>query len=216
MEIDCLIEKAKMLFATYGWWSIAIVIVVTALMFPVNFGLKKAFEKQTNEKIIRLQKILSALCVFVVAAVVLYFFELVFGEHNYDFGYIFINTMSVAFMSMALWAIIKVARDCGIKPLIVWISGKLYESKYVKSLYDKIEINDVVKSNIWNFLSELIEKNTDGTVEKIDEYFSSNKQSIYNYIKTTLAFAEESGDAKQVMEQFHELFTCKSKDNEII
>ena len=216
MEIDTLIDNVKVLYGTYGWWSIAIVVVVMALMIPVNFGIKKAFEKQTDEKIVRLRKLISAVLVFVVAIAVLYFFEWVFGDHNYNIGYILTNCIPVALMTMVLWTIIKVIRDIGFLPFIRWISGKLSESKYFKEMYAAIEIDDKIKDTIYSALTNMIGKNTDGTTEKIDEYFNANKQVIYNFIKSTLSCAKESADAKQVMDQFHALFTVTNKEEEII
>ena len=64
--METFLEEAKMLFDNFGWYSIILVVITTALMIPINILYKKLFKKDSLD---RLRKTFSGVSVFIVKGV---------------------------------------------------------------------------------------------------------------------------------------------------
>ena len=144
------------LFEYFGYWSIALIVSITLIMIPINYGIKKLISKTDKQALVRLGKISIQLMVFVISAICLILFSLIFGL-PLNVLYILTNVFPCAFLAMALWGVIKVIRDLGVKPLLALI----LESNAVKKALKEIPIDNTIKKAIFDKLCELVE-NSDG------------------------------------------------------
>lgn len=129
------LEDAKMLFGHFGWYSILLVFGTTLLMIPLNLLYKKLFKKDGLD---RLRKTISAVSVFVVAFGLVAFFTGVVLREVITMSYLVASSSCCGSLSMVLWAIIKLIRDCGIAPILKAIA----ESKKAKEWLKEVGISD--------------------------------------------------------------------------
>lgn len=129
------LEDAKMLFGHFGWYSILLVVGTTLLMIPLNLLYKKLFKKDGLD---RLRKTISAVSVFVVAFGLVAFFTGVVLREVITMSYLVASSSCCGSLSMVLWAIIKLIRDCGIAPILKAIA----ESKKAKEWLKEVGISD--------------------------------------------------------------------------
>lgn len=202
MENEVL-NYVSQLFNEFGYWSIALIVATTLLMIPVNMLVKKIFSKNTNESVVRVSKVSSQLLVFGISAVCITIFCLIM-KTPLSVNFVFANVLPCGFLSMVLWAVLKVARDMGIKPIIKII----LESQTVKKALKEIKIDDKIKDAIFNKLVELVE-NSDGENAKL---VIEKEMEIVNIATSMLSGFTDNPNA--VATQFAEALKIKFKEKE--
>lgn len=212
------------LYSNFGWWALLIVAVVTALMIPTNIGVKALFnlavsstEKSTKleesvkttriQQIERIRKVVSSLVVFVIAIVVLYLFEWIFGSKNYNFSYIISASLPTGICSMFVWALIKAIKDIGIVPVITKIAETLETSGYLSKLLASIDMDETTKKIIYEFIKDKVNKYANGDSAKVEEYLSST--SLANDVGNLIKLNGITTNIASIAQQFIEI--AKSK-----
>lgn len=171
------------LYTLFGWWALAIVLTTVVCMIPINKGIKYLFNRlslsteaksdDTTEtkitQINRLRKVVSSICVFVVAIIVLYLFQWIFGTQNYNIEYILSNCIPIGMCAMFAWAIIKSIKEAGVLPVVSWIAEKLETTGYIDKLFENIPIDKKISESVYKMLkSKIATISTDET----DSYFN--------------------------------------------
>lgn len=155
-----IIEYVMNLFTLYGWWFIALVGATFGIMLLVNWGIKKAFSKATSEQAQRIRKVVSSLCVYIVAGIVIVIANLI-AKHSFDFNFVLVNCIPVGALAMVVWAIVKVVRDLGFSKLIELIA----KSKTIKNLLAKLPIDKEVANTIYDKLIDAIDESKGDNAE---------------------------------------------------
>lgn len=155
-----IIEYVMNLFTLYGWWFIALVGATFGIMLLVNWGIKKAFSKATSEQAQRIRKVVSSLCVYIVAGIVIVIANLI-TKHSFDFNFVLVNCIPVGALAMVVWAIVKVVRDLGFSKLIELIA----KSKTIKNLLAKLPIDKEVANTIYDKLIDAIDESKGDNAE---------------------------------------------------
>lgn len=142
MDLDKTIVFVEQIFSYFGWYSIGLVALTTLLMIPISLLLKKIFKSEGTQ---RLRKTISSLLVYVVSAGVVSAFTAIFKVATITFHYLVSTAIPVALLAMLLWAIIKVIRDYGFKPLLKLISkSKTWKEGIYKLGVDKKVVDLVI------------------------------------------------------------------------
>lgn len=144
------------LFTSFGYWFIALIFANFLIMLPIAWGLSKGFSKIKSDAANRLRKVLTSLCVFIVAGGCITALCAILYK-PLDINFILINVVPCGGCAMLLWSIVKIIRDCGFKTLLSLIAN----SNTVKKLLKKIPVSNDVKTAIYDNLCDLV-KNSDG------------------------------------------------------
>lgn len=176
-----IVEYVTTLFATFGYWFIAAVGAVTLIMIPVNLLIKRIFKSATSESVIRVRKTLSSAMVFVVSGGVIAVATLIFKK-PLSINYVLVNCIPCGALAMLLWAVVKIVRDVGFKPIL----AKILHSKTIKKALADIDIDKDVKKMIYNKLCEIVE-NTSGdnsalVVSKVDALTEKAKSLLNGFV----------------------------------
>lgn len=159
-----IIEYVMNLFTLYGWWFIALVGATFGIMLLVNWGIKKAFSKATSEQAQRIRKVVSSLCVYIVAGIVIVIANLI-AKHSFDFNFVLVNCIPVGALAMVVWAIVKVVRDLGFSKLIELIA----KSNTIKSMLKKLPIDTEIATTIYNKLLKSIEESKGDNAQIVEQ-----------------------------------------------
>lgn len=183
-------DYVKQLFAEFGWWSIALVVAITLTMIPINLLIKKIFSKAEKDSVTRIRKTLAQLMVFVLSAVYIVIFCLIF-KMPLDVNFILANVVPSGVCAMLVWAVIKIVMDLGLKNVFTLIAN----SKVVKDLLKKIPLDEDVKNTIYNHLLELI-NNTDGDNAEVvktkqDELTLRATQMLQGFVENPTEIANQ-------------------------
>lgn len=164
--MEKLLEDAKMLFELFGWYAILLVLATTLVMIPVNIGYKKLIKK---EELSRLRKTISSVSVFVVAGLLVAFCTGVILRQPITLTYLIASGSCCGSLSMTLWAIIKLVRDAGWKPIAkaianskeakAWLVEVGVSSKLVDAVTEKVKAYMKDKNIV--SLEDYLQKETD-------------------------------------------------------
>lgn len=150
MDLDKTIGFVEQIFSYFGWYSIGLVALTTLIMIPISLLLKKIFKSEGTQ---RLRKTISSLLVYVVSAGVVSAFTAIFKIATITFHYLVGTAIPVALLAMLLWAILKVVRDYGFKPVLKLISqSKAWKEGIYKLGVDK-KVVDLVISKADKYLA---------------------------------------------------------------
>lgn len=142
MDLDKTIVFVEQIFSYFGWYSIGLVSLTTLLMIPISLLLKKIFKSEGTQ---RLRKTISSLLVYLVSAGVVSLFTAIFRVQTITFHYLVSTSIPIALLAMLLWAIIKIIRDYGFKPLLKLISqSKAWKEGIYKLGVDKKIVDLIV------------------------------------------------------------------------
>lgn len=142
MDLDKTLVFVEQIFSYFGWYSIALVALTTFIMIPVSLLLKKIFKSESTQ---RLRKTISSLLVYGVSAGVVSAYTAIFKVATITFHYLVNTAIPIALLAMLLWAIIKVVRDYGFKPLLKIISkSKAWKEGIYKLGVDKKVVDLVI------------------------------------------------------------------------
>lgn len=202
------------LYTTFGAWALAMIAVTFLVMIPINIGVKALFnlviekklvknENATTTELERLRKMSSTVIVFIVAIVVLYLFEWIFGSKNYDFSYVLANCFPIGVCSMALWSIVKSIKQVGFEPVITWIASKLETSGHISKLLSAIDIDENVKVEIYKAIETKI-KTTD--TSKVESYVNTQ---LSNDVASLLKLYGITTNISTVAKQFYDVLKTK-------
>lgn len=139
------------LYEIHGWWGLALVACVFAVMLPLNWLYIKVFVigGKTEQKE-RLRKLTSSVSVFVLSGLAITIFTLITDKSSLTFKLVYQGAIPCGVLAMLLRAIYKLARDLGVKPLIkaAITSNRLKSeiSKFVSNPAAINKIEDYIKS----------------------------------------------------------------------
>lgn len=182
------------MFSQFGYWCFLLIAFVTLVMIPTNILVKKIFEKYTSTSANRIRKTVSQSLVFVFSAIALVIYELI-ATKNVSLQFVLYNLIPCGGASMILWAIIKIARDCGIKPLIKLLT----QTNAVKKLLKEIPLDKEIKNTIFDALVKLVE-NSDGenaeiVLNKTVEITQRAEQMLNGFVENPKEIAKNFVDA---------------------
>lgn len=202
---DKIIEYALQIYTVYGYWCIAIVLATFAIMCVVNFALTKAFSKCQNTALVRLRKTLSSVLVFVVAGLSLTIANLIL-KYKLDFKFIALNSVPVAGLSMILWAVVKVVRDMGIKPILEAIAN----SKTARNILKQIPLDKKLVNAVFDNLVSHIESSNGDNAEIV----AKKQAELKSMAQTLLNGFVETEKLSTISAQFVEALKLKFKNKE--
>lgn len=145
------LEEAKMLFEYFGWYSIFLVLITTTLMIPINLLYKKIFKKDSLN---RIRKTISSVSVFVVAFLVIAFFTGVILREELTTSYLSASCYCCGSLSMVLWAVIKLVRDCGIAPILNAIAESKKAKEWLKEVGISKKLVDAVSEKVKTYIKD--------------------------------------------------------------
>lgn len=190
-------DNCSLLFEYFGWYSVLLVLATFGLMIPLNLLYKKIMKKESLD---RLRKIVSALSVYAVALGLIALFTGVVIKAPLTASYLFGATLPCGILAQILWALVKVARDYGLEPILkaiaqnkeakAWIVSLGLEESFVNTIMTSVDkylegvnattFEDVVKQelaltqNLRQKLSGFVEtKDLDPTIAKFMEKIKS-------------------------------------------
>lgn len=193
---DTILDYVAQLFTNFGWWFLAIVAVTTLVMIPLNKLIEKLFSKSNSASASRLAKTTSQVLVFIVSGLAITIFSLIL-EHKVNFEFVLVNVVPTGVCAMALWAVIKIARDLGLRDFLVYLAN----NAEVDKLLSKIKINSSVKNAVYKSLKELI-NNTDGdnadvVITKATELQNRATQMLQGFVENPAQVATQFVTALQ-------------------
>lgn len=163
MDLDKTLVFVEQIFSYFGWYSIALVALTTLIMIPVSLLLKKIFKSESTQ---RLRKTISSLLVYGVSAGVVSAYTAIFKVATITFHYLVNTAIPIALLAMLLWAIIKVVRDYGFKPLLKLISqSKSWKEGIYKLGVDK-KIVDLVIAKADKYLAGINAKSAEEVIKQ--------------------------------------------------
>lgn len=174
MDAQKLLDEAKLLFQNFGWFSIVLVLATTLLMIPLNMLYKKIMK---NEKIERLRKTISCVSVYLIAMALVAILTAIVRKPM-SFAYLVGGATSCGFLSMVLWAIIKLLRDYGWRPFVKKLATSKEAKKWLKDLGISEGLLDLVNSKLDNFIKE-------HNIVSLDDYVR-NEINMASQIRTQL------------------------------
>ena len=152
MDIDKAVEYSKLLFNSFGWYSICLVVATTLIMIPVSILLKKIFKSEGTQ---RLRKTISAVMVYAVSLGVVASVTAIFKLRVITFDYLISTCIPVGLLAMFLWAIIKIVRDYGFKPLLKLITKSKAWKEGIYDLGVDKKVVDLVIKNADEYLKDI-------------------------------------------------------------
>lgn len=152
MDIDKAVEYSKLLFSSFGWYSVCLVVATTLIMIPVSILLKKIFKSEGTQ---RLRKTISAIMVYGVALGVVAAVTAIFKLRVITFDYLISTCIPVGLLAMFLWAIIKIVRDYGFKPLLKLITKSKAWKEGIYDLGVDKKVVDLVIKNADEYLKDI-------------------------------------------------------------
>lgn len=152
MDIDKAVEYSKLLFNSFGWYSICLVVATTLIMIPVSILLKKIFKSEGTQ---RLRKTISAVMVYAVSIGVVAAVTAIFKLRVITFDYLISTCIPVGLLAMFLWAIIKIVRDYGFKPLLKLITKSKAWKEGIYDLGVDKKVVDLVVKNADEYLKDI-------------------------------------------------------------
>jgi FlaA1/EpsC-like NDP-sugar epimerase len=162
------IEDAKLLFTRFGWYSICLVIITTALMIPINMLYKKFIKK---EELDRVRKTISSITVFVIAFSVVAFFTGVCLREPITMSYLSASSVCCGSLSMGLWAVIKLIRDVGLKPILNAIANSKKAKEWLKEVGVSQKLIDAVTDKVKTYMK-------DKNIVTLEEYLQRENDII--------------------------------------
>lgn len=151
MDYQKFFDTGKLLFERFGWYSVLLVIATTLIMIPVNMLYKKIMK---NESLSRLRKTISSVSVYIVAMGLIAFFTGVVIREPITFGYLFTSSMNCGLLSMLLWAIIKLVRDCGVSPIINAILSSKQAKAWMKEYGLSEKLVEVAREEVSKYMKD--------------------------------------------------------------
>ena len=152
MDIDKAVEYSKLLFNSFGWYSICLVVATTLIMIPVSILLKKIFKSEGTQ---RLRKTISAVMVYAVSLGVVASVTAIFKLRVITFDYLISTCIPVGLLAMFLWAIIKIVRDYGFKQLLKLITKSKAWKEGIYDLGVDKKVVDLVIKNADEYLKDI-------------------------------------------------------------
>lgn len=160
MDYKIIFDNGTLLFEYFGWYSLLLVLGTTLLMIPINLLYKKIMKA---EGIQRLRKTISAITVFGVAMGIVALFTYFFTKQPLTFAYLISATLPCGSLSMLLWAVFKLVRDYGLKPVLKLIS----QSTEVKKALKDMGVNSKVLNTIYGSAKQLLKDTDCKTLEDV-------------------------------------------------
>lgn len=144
-------EAGKLLFERFGWGSVVLVILTTAIMIPLNLLLKKLMNK---DGLSRLRKSISAVLVFVVALGVVAFFTGVWLKQPLTIEYLCSSSINCGILAMLLWGVIKIVLDYGWAPIWEAVLANKEAKAWLKEVGISNKLVDAVTDKVKSYMKE--------------------------------------------------------------
>ena len=199
------------LFTTFSWWSLLLIAVTVAVMYPVNMLWKKVMQK---DDLSRLRKIVAFISVYIVSFGLVAIFTAIFSSGSFaDSKYLFSSTLALGFCSQIVWELVKVIRDYGFKQFVSYVSEKVDWKKAVKQVSKKYNVSA-------KFVDEIISQ-----VEKIyitDETTAKNVvidnemkivNDIYDRLKPAVREENLTAAAQSIYELIKDCYVEEIKED---
>lgn len=210
MEFSEIFRNFGSLFETFKYFSILLILGVTAVMIPVNMLWKKIMTKDSLE---RLRKTVSGLSVYAISAIAVSIFTL-FTHTKITFTYVSSATISLGICAQFLWFCIKIIRDYGFSKFIKWLSEKVAWKKALKLFGEKYNIDtkitDIIATEIEN---NYLDKINADAVTAFEEYGSEMVKTMYEKLKGFVKDEDLSDVALGLFGMLKESWVPQIKDN---
>lgn len=187
MELDKTLVFVEQIFSHFGWYSLALVALTTFIMIPVSLLLKKIFKSESTQ---RLRKTISSLLVYGVSVGVVSAYTAIFKVATITFHYLVNTAIPIALLAMLLWAIIKVVRDYGFKPLLKLISqSKSWKEGIYKLGVDK-KVVDLVIAKADKYLAGINATKAEEVIKQETMLTSQIATEITGFVDGTVNISE--------------------------
>ena len=163
MDFKVIFDNCALLFEYFGWYSILLVAGTFALMIPLNILYKKIMKK---ESLVRLRKTISAISVYGVALGLIALFTGAVIKAPLTASYLIGATLPCGLLAQIVWAIVKVARDYGVKPILKALSESKDFKTWLKSIGLDKKIVDNIIAGANNYLSSVDATTLDDVVKQ--------------------------------------------------
>ena len=199
MDLDKTLVFVEQIFSYFGWYSIGLVALTTLIMIPISLLLKKIFKSEGTQ---RLRKTIASLLVYVISAGVVSAFTAIFKVSTITFHYLLSTSIPVALLAMLLWAIIKVVRDYGFKPLIkVICKSKAWKEGIYKLGVDK-KIVDIIVANADKYLEQV-------NATKAEEVIKQETMLVRQIATEINGFVDGNANVGEIAAKLAKAIVCK-------